>query len=405
MGKPISIAIIGAGPSGLFAAEQLATSGFAVTLYDQMPSPGRKFLMAGRGGLNLTHSEPLDSQLARYGAARPWLEPKLRAFPPEAVRAWADGLGAETFVGSSGRIFPRAMKASPLLRNWLRRLERMGVTLHLRHRLEAMTADLDLSFATPSGLVMVRPNAVLLACGGASWPRLGSDGSWAPVLAQVGVKPLPIVASNVGALIPWSRHMQRHYGQPLKRLALRVGDLQARGEAVITERGLEGGAIYALSQPLRAALTNGAQAVLTLDLRADLSEADLAASLTRSKKGETQTNALRRLGGLSPQSIGVLREAGPLPGDANALAKRIKACALPVTGMGGIERAISSIGGVRLDDIDEAMMLRALPGVFVAGEMLDWDAPTGGYLLQACFSLAFAAANGLTVFARRGETA
>ncbi len=398
MNQDLPIAIIGAGPAGLFAAETLANAGRKVTCYEQMPSAGRKFLMAGRGGLNLTHGEALESFLNRFGPDRGKLEPSIRAMTPEELRQWADALGADTFIGTSGRVFPRAMKASPLLRAWLRRLEGLGVSFKLRHRLSEIVSGTQLRFEAPDGAVDVRCAATVLACGGASWPRLGSDGGWAGLLVAKGVAPRPFEASNVGVRIQWSAHMSAQFGQPLKRLHVSCGEAEARGEAVITAHGLEGGAIYALSRPLRAALAAGAPATLDIDLRPDVDADKLEARLAASRKGETQSNALRRLAGLSAAAIGILREAGPLPKDPATLAARIKHARLTVIGLAGLDRAISSVGGVPFEAIDSAMMLKSLPGVFVCGEMLDWDAPTGGYLLQGCFSTAHAAAQGLMRF-------
>jgi uncharacterized flavoprotein (TIGR03862 family) len=400
-----SVAIIGAGPAGLFAAETLARAGLTISVFDQMASPGRKFLLAGRGGLNLTHSEPLADFLPRYGASRAKLAPMIAEFPPEALRHWADGLGAACFTGSSGRVFPKAMKASPLLRSWLARLQALGVTLYLRHRLVAIGGDKSCIFETPNGKEQLQTDAVLLACGGASWPRLGSDGLWSELLAQRGITTAPFQPSNSGILINWSHHMAQHAGRPLKRLAMRMGETLTRGEAIITQKGLEGGIIYALAHPLRLALAQGATARLGIDLRPDIDLEALTRALERMRKGETQTHALRRLAGLSPEAIAVLREGGPLPRDAAPLAMRIKATLLTVTGMAGLDRAISSVGGIDWDACDAHAMLKALPGVFVAGEMIDWDAPTGGYLLQACFSTAHGAAQGVLAFLGEGKNA
>jgi uncharacterized flavoprotein (TIGR03862 family) len=398
-----TIAIIGAGPSGLFGAELLAAAGASVTIYDHMPSAGRKFLMAGRGGLNLTHSEPLESFLARYGESRAAIEAAIRAFPPENLRQWADGLGAESFVGSSGRVFPRAMKASPLLRAWLRRLDGLGVAIALRHRL----IDLDHGeavFETPDGRITQRADGILFACGGGSWAKLGSDGAWREVLEKRNIPTKPFAPSNGGVIIPWTSHMACLAGQPLKRIVLRIGEAQSRGEALISTNGLEGGAIYALSPALREALSKG-NARLSIDLRPDLDAETLAKRLSEVKKGETQTHALRRLAGLADAALGVLREGGPLPKDVEALAQRIKHSILPVTALAPIDRAISSVGGLPFEALDDRMMIRAMPGVFAAGEMLDFDAPTGGYLLQACFSTAHAAAHGMLAFLARKRTA
>lgn len=393
------IAIVGAGPAGLIAAERLARAGRRVVLYDRMASPARKFLLAGRGGLNLTHSEPLDGFLDRYGAARAWLEPALLAFPPQALRDWADGLGAETFVGSSGRVFPKAMKASPLLRAWLARLDGLGVVLRPGRRWTGWDGAGALLFEGGSGAVeSVAPRATLFALGGASWPRLGSDGSWMQAFAGRGIAISPLRAANAGFTVDWSPTMrQRFAGEPLKRIALSFAGRRVAGEAMIDRAGIEGGAIYALSAPIREAIARDGGAVLAIDLRPDLPEAVLGTRLAERRKGETASNHLRKAGGLSPVAISLLRETagGTLPQEAGALARLIKAAPLRLTGMAPIDKAISTAGGIAADEIDAGFMLKRLPGSFVAGEMLDWEAPTGGYLLQACFATGVAAADGI----------
>jgi len=396
MAEPRQVAIVGAGPAGLFAAERLAQAGCAVTIHDRMPSPARKFLMAGRGGLNLTHSEPFEAFLSRYSTLPPQLRGALEAFPPQALRDWADDLGADTFVGSSGRVFPKSLKASPLLRAWLARLDQLGVTIRLRHDWQGWTEDGALAFRTSDGEQTESPDATLLALGGASWSRLGADGSWQGVLAAQGVGIAPLQPSNAGAHVEWSEHFSSRFaGQPLKRIALRIGDQGKRGELVVTRSGIEGGALYALSGALRAELDRTGSAAASIDLRPDLSETELSARLARPRGSQSASTFLRKTAGLSPVAIGLLREAGPLPRDARELAPRIKAMSLHITGLRGIDRAISTAGGVAFDKIDGSFMLRRLPGVFCAGEMLDWDAPTGGYLLQACFATGLAAAEGI----------
>lgn len=400
MEKPIrDIAIIGAGPAGLIAAERLAGAGHRVTIYERMASPARKFLLAGRGGLNLTHSEPFDAFLHRYREASDWLEPALRAFPPQALRHWADGLGAETFVGSSGRVFPRAMKASPLLRAWLARLGGLGVRLASGRLWTGWDADGALTFRLASGEAeTVRPDATLLALGGGSWPRLGSDGGWVPLLAGRGIAVSPLRPANGGFAVAWSRVMKERFaGQPLKRTVIRHGDEMAAGEAMIDADGIEGGAIYALSAPIREAVARDGGTAIAIDLRPDLVQPDLAARLAKRRKGETLSNHLRKAAGLAPVAIALLRDAAgaALPEAPDALAALIKAAPLRLGAPMPIARAISTAGGIVGDEVDAGFMLKRLPGVFAAGEMLDWEAPTGGYLLQASFATGVAAAAGI----------
>jgi uncharacterized flavoprotein (TIGR03862 family) len=385
------------------AADIAAAGGAQVAVYDAMPSLGRKFLMAGRGGLNLTHSEDLEKFLARYGAARPHLRAAIEAFPPQALCDFAHALGQETFVGSSGRVFPKALKASPLLRAWLRRLGERGVTFHLRHHWQGFAGQ-GLAFSTPDGEVIVEADATVLALGGASWPRLGSDGAWTDVLAREGVTVVPLVPSNCGFHLDWSDIFRdRFEGEPLKRIALTFGDRTVRGEAMITHDGIEGGAIYALSAPLRDATLRDGSATIHVDLRPDLDEHRLAQRLASPRGKASFSNFLRKSAKLPPVAIGLLNEtkdkhASLAAIDPEYLAVRIKSVPLKLTGVAPIARAISSAGGVRFDAIDENFMLRARPGVFVAGEMLDWEAPTGGYLLQGCFATGRAAGQGAVEF-------
>lgn len=407
MEKPIrNIAIIGAGPAGLIAAERLAGAGHRVTIYERMASPARKFLLAGRGGLNLTHSEAFDVFLRRYREAGDWLEPALRAFPSQALRDWADGLGADSFIGSSGRIFPRAMKASPLLRAWLGRLDGLGVKLASGRLWTGWDADGALTFRVATGEVeTVRPDATLLALGGASWARLGSDGGWVPLLAGRGVVVSPLGPANGGFTVAWSLVMKERFaGQPLKRIVLRCAGEEAAGEAMIDADGIEGGAVYALSAPIREAIRRDGAAALEVDLRPDLSVPELAARLAKRRKGETLSNHLRKAAGLAPAAIALLRDAAgaALPDGPDALAALIKAAPLRLEAPMPIARAISTAGGIARDEVDAGFMLKRLPGVFAAGEMLDWEAPTGGYLLQASFATGTAAAAGIDAWLARG---
>ena len=395
------VAIIGAGPAGLMAAEVLAQGGADVTVYDAMPSAGRKFLMAGRGGLNLTHSEPLPQFLARYREAMPHLNAAIEAFPPQALRDWSEALGQETFVGSSGRVFPKAFKASPLLRAWLRRLDSMGVKLALRHRWTGWDEQGRLRFQTPDGPHVIETGATVLALGGASWPRLGSDGAWAETLAAKGVQISPLRPANSGFTVAWSDIFRdRFEGQPLKGVALTFGAHRVRGEAIVTRTGIEGGAVYALSAELREAIIRSGQVTLHVALRPDLDMKDLIAKVSAPKGKQSLSNFLRKAVGLSPVAIGLLQEAAKASGTSLAslsppdLASLINAVPIELTGIAPIARAISTAGGIAFDELDADFMLRRLPGVFAAGEMLDWEAPTGGYLLQASFATGAAAGRG-----------
>ncbi|RED34379.1 hypothetical protein BJ123_11015 [Rhodopseudomonas thermotolerans] len=397
----IDAAVIGAGPAGLMAAEQLAQAGARVTVFDGMGAPARKFLLAGRGGLNLTHSEAMPEFLTRYGAAQARLTPAIEAFGPQQLRAWADDLGQPTFVGSSGRVFPVAMKASPLLRAWLRRLDAQGVQLRLRHRWTGWDGEGRLSFDTADGPRSIAARATVLALGGASWPRLGSDGSWSDLLAAKGITIAPLQPANCGFVAAWSAlFADKYQGAPLKNVALSFGTRTVRGEAVITRDGIEGGAIYAISAALRDAILAEGEARLSIALRPDLSTDDLAARLTKPKGRQSLSTYLRKAVGLPPAGIGLLQEAAHASGVALAalppaeLAALINAVPVRLVGTAPIARAISTAGGIAWGEIDADYMLRKLPGVFAAGEMLDWEAPTGGYLLTACFATGWAAGQG-----------
>lgn len=398
--RPVSLrrraAIIGAGPAGLMAAEVLAIAGHDVTIYERMPSPARKFLMAGRGGLNLTHSEPLADFLGQYVPSAPQVGRAIADFPPGQLIAWANALGVETFTGSSGRVFPKAMKSSPLLRAWLRRLDSLGVTLKVRHTWRGFTADGGVHVTDAAGTdVITHPDATILALGGASWPKLGSDGAWVALLQLQGVAITPLEASNCGLTIAWSDVFKSRFeGVPLKRIAITVGDVTQRGEAVVTRDGLEGGAVYAIGRHVRAALRcGGAPVRLAIDLKPDSATAELQARLSRPRGRQTLSNFLRKALHLDAVAVGLLRETG-LPEKPEDMAQHIKAVPVRITGLASLERAISTAGGVAASGVTDAFMLRSMPGVFVAGEMLDWDAPTGGYLLQASFATGAAAANG-----------
>jgi len=391
--------IVGAGPAGLAAAEVLARAGVAVVIHDRMPNPARKFLLAGRGGLNLTHSEPLGDFLARYGAAQSSLETAIRAFTPDDLRAWCEELGIETFVGSSGRVFPKQMKASPLLRAWLARLADLGVQLVTRSRWAGWNGD-ALTFETPDGPRTEYADVALFALGGASWPRLGSDGSWVKAFSARGVNIVPMKPANSGFMASWSDVFRdRFAGNPIKAAHFAHGAVEANGDAIITQAGIEGGAIYALSSALRDRIDREGHADLVIDMTPNLTAGELARKIASAPSGTSTANRLRRAG-ISPAAAGLLRErrGGPgLPNDAAELAALIKACIIPLTGVAPIDRAISVAGGISWSSLNADYSLKADPRTFAAGEMLDWEAPTGGYLLQACFATGRAAAHGMLV--------
>jgi len=364
--------VIGAGPAGLMAAEELARAGRRVLVAEARPSPARKLLMAGKSGLNITRDEPPAAFAAHYPEG--WIRPYTAEFGPEQVMGWCRGLGQEVFTGTTRRVFPRAMKASPLLRAWLARLAGLGVTLRTRWVWQGFDGE-GLRFATPEGDRVLTPGVTVLALGGASWPRLGSDAAWVPWLVARGVAVAPFRPANMGFAVNWSAHMARHFGQAIKGAALCVGDRRERGEFVISARGVEGGGIYAVSRELREGAT------LAVDLLPDVPADQVAARLQRMKPSESLPNRLRKLG-LAPAAAALVMEFGrTLP-----LAQAVKALPVPLAGPRPLEEAISSAGGITADSLTPDLELRALPGIFAAGEMLDWEAPTGGYLLTACLA-------------------
>jgi len=406
--SPVSAArvvIIGAGPAGLMAAEVLASAGVAVDIYDAMPSAGRKFLLAGKGGMNLTHSEPFAPFLARYGDRAERLHDTIAAFDNQAVCRWADSLGVATFTGSSGRIFPIDMKAAPLLRAWLHRLREHGVRFHMRHRWTGWSEDLQsLRFQTPDGEHMVSANAVLLALGGASWPRLGSDAAWVPLLTARGVTVHSLYPANCGFERPWSDSFRSRFaGAPLLTVAASVAGTEQpprRGQFVMTEHGVEGSLIYALSSALRRQLLAQGEAVLLLDLLPDFSDDKVRSLLESGRGAKSMSSFLQSRLGLDKLKLGLLHECLSREQmlDTAQLAVALKALPLRLNGMRPVEEAISTAGGVCFDALDPHLMLKAVPGVFCAGEMLDWEAPTGGYLLTACLATGRQAGLGMLAY-------
>ncbi len=385
--------VIGGGPAGLMAAEAMAGAGLRVIVAEAKPSFGRKLLMAGKSGLNLTKAEPPERFRAAFPHLPAQLAAALDAFGPDETRAWARGLGVETFVGSSGRVFPKEMKASPLLRAWLRRLAASGVDLRPRWRWTGFDGA-AMVFDTPQGPRAATPATTILALGGASWPRLGSDGSWAPLLAGRGVVAAPLRAANMGFEIDWSEPMRgRFAGAPVKGVALSFGGRRLRGEFVITAYGIEGGGVYALSAPLREAIAADGSAVLTVDLLPDRAAADLARAWARPRGKASISTHLRKALRLDGAKAALLREAAPeaLTGDGETLAAAVKALPLRLARPRPVAEAISTAGGVRFEDLDDGFAARAAPGLRFAGEMLDWEAPTGGYLLTACLATGRAA--------------
>ncbi|MGB6114062.1 MAG: TIGR03862 family flavoprotein [Comamonas sp.] len=408
------LAVIGGGPAGLMAAQVAAQAGVAVRVFDAMPSLGRKFLLAGRGGLNLTHSEPEPRFLARFGAREPQLAPLLRRFGARELRAWADELGARTFVGSSGRVFPADMKAAPLLRAWLQRLHAQGVRWHVRHRFTGWANDGALRMTTPQGEVRVAARAVVLALGGASWPRLGSDAAWVPLLEEKGVPVAPLKSANCGFDVRgpdgspgWSPFFaERHAGQPLKTVALRCAGFDRRGEFVVTASGVEGSLIYAASALLRDAIEAQGEVTPHLDLLPDRSPEQVRSAVLHPRGARSVASHLKSRLGLQGIKMALLHEQLGKEGvhDAARLAAAIKALPLTLVAARPIAEAISTAGGVRFEDLDARLMPSRLPGVFCAGEMLDWEAPTGGYLLTACMATGRAAGQGAVRWIEAGRT-
>jgi hypothetical protein len=395
--------VVGGGPAGLIAAELLARDGLAVTVYEHKPSVGRKLLLAGRGGLNLTHSEPLDDFADRYDAAG-WIAPLLAEFGPTDLRAWCASLGEETFVGSSGRVFPVSFRATPLLRSWLRRLDELGVEFATRHRWLGWNDDGEHRFATGDGSeIHVHADVTVLALGGASWPRVGSDGGWVPLLESVGVGVSSLRPANAGLGVRWSQgYAERFGGQPLKNVAITAAASTARGDAIVTSTGLEGGPVYGVGRAVRTELETNGACTITIDLHPDQTVDRVAARLARRRPKDSVTNWLRRALGLDLVAINLLREAaGPkLPEHPDELAALVKRVPVVIDAMMPLDRAISTAGGIALDELDTDLMLRRRPGTFVAGEMIDWEAPTGGYLLQASFTTGVVAARAASSWSR-----
>lgn len=372
--------VIGSGPAGLMAAQVMAQAGIAVTMCEAKPSLGRKFLMAGKSGLNITKAEDAVAFQAAYNEARPWLAPMLSVFGPDAVQAWAADLAQPLFTGTTGRVFPEAMKASPLLRAWLARLAALGVVFHTRWRWTGL-ADGEMQFDTPDGSQCLRPDATILALGGASWRRLGSDGEWTEILSPLGVPVTQFAAANAGVAVAWSGFMEKHLGSALKGIGLRAGPYASRGEAVLSRHGLEGGGIYSVSRGVREGHP------LLLDLAPDLEESVIKTKLSKPRGKNTMTNHIRKSLRLDPVKIALLQEmAMPLPQESAALAALIKALPVKNSGLRPMDEAISTAGGIAQAGLDDALMIKALPTIYAAGEMLDWEAPTGGYLITACLA-------------------
>lgn len=382
-------AVIGGGPAGLMAAEVLIERGLQVDVYDAMPSLGRKFLLAGKSGLNLTHSEPFKKFVSRYGSRSHEVEQWLLEFTPDDLRAWAADLDVETFVGTSGRVFPKEMKASPLLRKWLQRLSQAGVNFHTRHKWLGWNEDRSLKFESDAGVAPIHADVVILALGGGSWARLGSDGAWVPLLEGAGVQVDALKPSNCGFDVKWSPHFQNKFdGAPLKSVVLSFGDFRQQGEFIVTHQGVEGSLIYAASALMREEIAARGQAFMSLDLAPDKTEAQLAERLSRPRGSRSMASHWEKTVGIKGVKAGLLREFMPREEIASPqrTAFHIKQLAVPLVSTRPLDEAISSAGGIRFEALTDDLMLKALPGVFCAGEMLDWEAPTGGYLLTACFA-------------------
>ena len=417
-----SVVIIGGGPAGLMAAEVLSQRGMKVDVYDSMPSLGRKFLMAGKSGLNLTHSEAVEQFTSHYGNRKKEIGKWLMDFTPDDLREWARGLGIETFVGTSGRVFPKEMKASPLLRAWLKRLDNTGVNFHMRHKWNGVQrpvglpnlgassrptlrqaqdkayGTVEVEFETPDGIKHINADAVILALGGGSWRRLGSDGAWVNWLSQHGVKVEALKPSNCGFDITWSPHFREKFnGHPLKSVVLSFESFRQQGEFIVKKEGVEGSLIYAVSALIRDALEANGEAVISLDMAPDRSHEWLVEKLSKPRGSRSMSSHLEKAVGLKGVKVGLLHEFMPKEDFSNVdrLASFIKQMPIPLIATRPLDEAISTAGGVAFESLDENLMIRELPGIFCAGEMLDWEAPTGGYLLTACFASGRAAAVGV----------
>jgi uncharacterized flavoprotein (TIGR03862 family) len=393
-----SVAVIGGGPAGVLAAVVISARGVKVDVYDSMPSVGRKFLMAGKSGLNITHSEAFEQFVSRYGKRHAQIEPLLKKFGPDELRQWVHGLGIETFVGTSGRVFPVGMKASPLLREWLKRLTDSGVTFHLRHKWSGWNAEQSLTFETLEGEKEVARDATVLALGGGSWSRLGSDGMWVPWLEQAGVRVEALKPSNCGFDVGWSPHFRERFnGHPIKSVVLSFGSFHQQGEFIVTKEGVEGGLIYTASAMIRDEILARGKALISLDMAPDRSLEWLAEKLSKPRGSRTIASHLEKTVGIKGVKAGLLHEFLPkeIFADVERLAFFIKNLPIPLIAPRPLDEAISTAGGVLFESMDENLMIRSMPGVFCAGEMLDWEAPTGGYLLTACFASGYVAGKGV----------